>query len=66
MTEIQETGPAAEGTMKGEKSPKKNAIKASMEWSQAKLREPRKRRPTERYGIDVIMNVTEEPAETEK
>ena len=29
VTEIQETGPAAEGTMKGERSPKKKAIKAS-------------------------------------
>ena len=64
-TKIQEMGSAAEGATKDEKSPKKKAVQASVEWSNVKRREPRKRRPTERYGIDVIMNVTEEQAETE-
>ena len=66
MIKIQETGSAAEGATKEERSPKKKAVQASVEWSKVKLREPRKRRPTERYGIDVIMNVTDEQAETEK
>ena len=66
LIKMQETGPAAEGTTKEERSPKKKAVQASVEWSKVKLREPRKRRPTERYGIDVIMNVTGEQAETEK
>ena len=66
VTETQETGPAAKETPTGEKASKKKAIKAAVEWSQAKLREPRKRRPIERFGIDVVMNVTEEQAEIEK
>ena len=65
MIKIQETGSAAEGATKEERSPRKKAVRASVEWSNVKLEEPRKRRPTERYGIDVIMNVTEEQAETE-
>ena len=66
MIKIQETGSAAEGATKEERSPKNKPVQASVEWSKDKLREPRKRRPTERYGIDVIINVTEEQAETEK
>ena len=65
MIKIQETGSAAEGATNEERSPRKKVVQASVEWSNVKLREPRKRRPTERYGIDVIMNETEEQAETE-
>ena len=46
---------------------KKKTIKASVEWTPATDREPRKRRPTERYGIDVVMQVEEnEQMETEQ
>ena len=46
---------------------KKKAIKATMEWTPANNKEPRKRRPTQRYGIDVVMQVEEnESLETEK
>ena len=64
-TKLQETGSAVEGATKEERSPRKKAVQASVEWSNVKRGEPRKRRPTERYGIVVIMNVTEERAETE-
>ena len=36
---------------------KKKALKAIMEWTPANNKEPRKRRPTQRYGIDVVMQV---------
>ena len=42
------------------------AVKALVEWLKTRLREPRKRKPTERYGIDVIMSVTGEQSGTEK
>ena len=46
---------------------KKKAMKATMEWTPANNKEPRKRRPTQRYGIDVVMQVEEnESLETEK
>ena len=46
---------------------KKKAIKATMEWTPANNKEPRKRRPTQRFGIDVLMQVEEnESLETEK
>ena len=42
---------------------KKKAIKALIEWTPANEKEPRRRKPTQRYGIDVIMQVEEnEPA----
>ena len=66
MNEIQELHSAAGGST-GEEGPStKKAVKASVEWSKAKLREPRKRKPTERYGIDVIMSVTGEQSGNEK
>ena len=38
---------------------KKKAIKASMEWTPANEKEPRSRKPTQRYGIVVVMQVEE-------
>ena len=50
-----------------EETGEKKAMKASVEWTPASEREHRKRRPTQRYGIDVVMQVEEnEQMETEK
>ena len=36
---------------------KKKAMKASIDWTVGIERVPRKKRPAQRYGIDVVMNV---------
>ena len=53
----QETANPVEDNIPGKG--KKKAVKASVVWSPPQ-RESRRRRPTERYGIDVVMKVDEE------